>query len=277
MTRDLDSICYITKLIANACPWNMDPRCSPLLWSEEKFQEIQTRPMVIGLILDDGKVRVHPPITRALKELAAVLTAAGHEVITWDTKYHVECIETMDLYYTADGGEDIRRDVAAGGEPYIPHVEALVNRGKPISVYEYWQLNKRKVGLQKKYLDQWVSTRSPSGKPVDVLLSPTLPHTNIPHRKTRWVGYTKIWNFLDYPALTFPVDQVKADQDRWPTESSPPRNELDEWNFNLYNPDQVNGYPISLQISGRKLEEERVLGASVAIEKAWRKHQDGRS
>ena len=275
MARDLESIRYITQLIVNARPWDSDPRCVPLAWNQSVYEEIQTRPLVIGLILDDGVVKVHPPITRALKQLAEALQDDGHELVTWDTTHHAECIETMDLYYTADGGEDIRRDMAVGGEPYIPHVEALVNRGKPISVYEYWQLNKRKHLLQRKYLDQWNGTRSPSGKPVDIVLSPTLPHTNIPHRKTRWVGYTKIWNFLDYPALTLPVDQVRAEEDK-PPASYKPRNTLDEWNWNLYDPGQVNGYPVSLQISARKLEEEKVLGAAVVIEKVWGKQQNTR-
>ncbi|KAJ5806107.1 Amidase [Penicillium pulvis] len=272
MTRDLQSLSYITRLVTNARPWDSDPRCTPLPWNETTFDEIQTRPMVIGLIMDDGVVRVHPPIARALEELAVKLKSAGHEILVWDTSDHAACIELMDLYYTADGGEDIRRDVAAAGEPYIPHVEVLVNRGKPISVYDYWQLNKRKFAAQKKYLDKWSTVRSPSGKPVDVLLGPTLPHTTVPHRKFRWVGYTKIWNFLDYPAVTFPVDKVRADRDQLATEDYTPRNALDEWNWNLYDAEKIVGYPVNLQIIGRKLEEEKVLGAATAIENVWKNH-----
>ncbi|KAJ5099163.1 Amidase [Penicillium argentinense] len=270
MARDLASICYITQLVANARPWDLDPRCTPLPWNELTFREIQQRPMVIGFILDDGVVKVHPPIARALQELSAALKAQGHEILIWDTSDHAACIELMDLYYTVDGGEDIRRDMAVAGEPYIPHVEALVNRGQPMSVYEYWQLNKRKAAAHKKYLDKWNAVRSPSGKPVDVLLAPTLPHTSVPHRKFRWVGYTKIWNFLDYPALTFPVDRVRADRDQVPAEPYTPRNPLDEWNWGLYDVDQVDGYPVNLQIIGKKLDEEKVLGAATVIEKIWK-------
>ncbi|KAJ5628398.1 Amidase [Penicillium lividum] len=270
MTRDLQSLSYITRLVVKARPWDLDPRCTPLPWNEAAFHEIQTHPMVIGLIMDDGVVKVHPPIARTLGELAARLESAGHEVLAWDTSDHAACIELMDLYYTADGGEDIRRDVEAAGEPFIPHVEALVNRGQPISVYEYWQLNKRKFAAQKKYLDKWNTVRSSSGKSVDILLSPTLPHTSVPHRKFRWVGYTKIWNFLDYPALTFPVDKVRADRDQLPTEPYIPRNALDEWNWKLYDADQVDGYPVNLQIIGKKLEEEKVLGAAHIVENIWK-------
>ncbi|KAJ5882216.1 uncharacterized protein N7529_000888 [Penicillium soppii] len=270
MARDLSSICYMSRLVANHQPWDYDPRCVPLSWNEGAFQEVQDRPLVIGLILDDGVVKVHPPIARALQELSAVLKANGHEVMIWDTSDHASCIEIMDLFYTVDGCEDIRRDVEAAGEPMIPHVEALINRGKAVSVYEYWQLNKRKAAVQKRYLDHWNAVRSPSGRPVDVLLSPTLPHTTVPHRKLRWVGYTKIWNLLDYPAVTFPVDRVRAEVDVLP--EYVPRNSLDEWNWNLYDAGQVDGYPVNLQIIGKKLHEEKVLGAATVVERLWKSH-----
>ncbi|KAJ5092272.1 hypothetical protein NUU61_007142 [Penicillium alfredii] len=272
MARDLSSICYFSRLVANSRPWNLDPRCAPPPWNDQAFQEIQERPMVIGLIVDDGVVKVHPPIARALEELSTTLKAHGHETLIWDVSGHAACIKLMDLFYTVDGGEDIRRDVSVAGEPFIPHVEALVKRGKAISVFEYWQLNKRKFAVQKKYLDQWNATRSPSGRPVDVLLSPTLPHTTVPHRNIRWVGYTKIWNFLDYPAVTFPVDRVRADRDSMPTVPYTPRNALDEWNWNLYDAKELEGYPVNLQIIGKKLEEEKVLGAATIVEKIWRDH-----
>ncbi|KAL3455698.1 amidase signature domain-containing protein [Aspergillus heterothallicus] len=269
MARDLASICYLSRLVAESRPWDRDPRCPPLPWNGLAFDEIQSRPMVIGLILDDGVVKVHPPIERALYELVTKLEKAGHEVVPWDTSDHLGYINLMDRYYTVDGGEDIRQDVAVAGEPFIPHVEALVNRGKPISVYEYWQLNRERTNLQKKYLDKWTAAQSPSGKRVDVLLSPTMPHAAVPHRSVRWVGYTKIWNLLDYPAVTFPVDQVRAEKDMLPPDYEP-RNELDAWNWGLYNTEVMHGHPVNVQVIGRKLDEERVLGAATAIEQIWR-------
>ncbi|KAL2816394.1 amidase signature domain-containing protein [Aspergillus cavernicola] len=271
MARDLASICYISRLIANSRPWDLDPRCPPLPWNESVFEDIQSRPMVIGLILDDGVVKVHPPIERALRDLAANLEAKGHELITWDASDHLSYINLMDRYYTVDGGEDIRCDVAVAGEPYLPHVEALVNKGDAISVFEYWQLNRERMNLQKRYLDKWQAARSPSGKPVDVLISPTMPHVAVPHRSVRWVGYTKIWNLLDYPAVTFPVDYVRAEKDVLPPDYRS-RNELDTWNWGLYDAKAMDGHPVNVQVVGRKLDEERVLGAATVIEQIWRSY-----
>ncbi|KAJ9301431.1 hypothetical protein DTO271G3_1566 [Paecilomyces variotii] len=270
MARCMDSLYYISRLVAESKPWTLDPRCSPVPWNDAAFRDIQSRPLTIGLIIDDGAVKVHPPIERALKELAAKLESHGHEIVAWDTSDHKECIEIMDLYYTADGGEDIRRDVAVAGEPFIPHVEALVNKGKAISVYEYWQLNRRRTTAQKRYMDKWNAARSPSGKPIDVLLTPTMPHTAVPHKGCRWVGYTKIWNFLDYSAITFPVDKVRPEKDALPEMPYEPRNQLDAWNWGLYDVNSMAGHPVNVQVVARKLEEEKALGAATLIEKIWR-------
>lgn len=270
MTRNMESLCYISRLVAESKPWMLDPRCSPVPWNDAAFQEIQSRPLTIGLIIDDGVVKVHPPIERVLKEVVAKLESHGHEVVAWDASEHIEIVQILDLYYSADGGEDIRRDVAVAGEPFIPHVEALVNKGKPISVYEYWQLNRRRNAAQKKYMDKWNAARSPSGKPIDVLLTPTMPHTSLPHKGCRWVGYTKIWNVLDYPAVTFPVDKVRPDKDVLPETPYEPRNELDAWNWSKYDVNKMAGHPVNLQVVARKLEEEKALGAATLIEKIWR-------
>jgi amidase len=177
-----------------------------------------------------------------------------------------------------DGGEDIRRDILAGGEPFIPHVERLVNRGKPISVYEYWQLNRKKVDLQQAYLEKWDSIQSPkTGRKADIILMPPMPHTAVPHQGCRWVGYTKVWNFLDYPALVIPGGAA-CDEDAkepWGFEAWGPE---DEWNAKVWedNRDEMASLrlPVGLQIVGRKLEEERVLAAGKVVDDLLRAKRD---
>lgn len=46
-------------------------------------------------MLDDGKVRVHPPIKRVFDDLVSKLEAAGHEIVEWDTALNEECIAIM--------------------------------------------------------------------------------------------------------------------------------------------------------------------------------------
>ncbi|OHF01816.1 amidase [Colletotrichum orchidophilum] len=270
MARSLSTIRLAIEQLIHAKPWELDARCAPVPWREDLYKETFSRPLTIGVLYDDNVVRPHPPITRVLRSAVERLQAAGHEVLEWNADLHEDCIRTMDLYYTVDGGEDIRKDVLAGGEPFIPHVEKLLNRGTPISVYEYWQLNRRKWELQQAYLEKWQSIRSPkTGRMVDIILLPPMPHTAVPHGGCRWVGYTKVWNFLDYPALVIPGGRVSREdvEQPWAAEV---RGVEDEWNKKLWEDNKETmaslALPVGLQIVGRKLEEETVLAAGKIID-----------
>ncbi|KAH8651267.1 amidase signature domain-containing protein [Xylariales sp. PMI_506] len=265
MAKSLSSLTLVTKLVIEAAFWTMDPQIPPIPWRDHIFKDVSTRSLVIGAMLDDSVVKVHPPIERVFCELITKLKAAGHDVIEWDSSLHPKCIEIMDEYYAADGGEDIRRAVDAGGEPFVPQIKAFVDRGRPISVYQYWQVNKKKIATQQAYHDMWDNVRSPSGRPVDVLLVPTMPHTAVPHGSCRWTGYTKVFNFLDYTALTFPAGKASKDLDEKYFQEYSPRNAHDTWNWGLYDPSAMDGHSVGLQIVGRRFEEEKVLGAAQQI------------
>ncbi|CAI6331438.1 unnamed protein product [Periconia digitata] len=273
MSRNLSSLVAATKAVIDAQPWTLDPKCCPLPWRQDLFTSVQSRPMVIAIMRDDGVVKLHPPVARVLEEVVSKLEKAGHELVPWTPgTLHQEIIDVMDAYYTADGGEDIKRDVCAGGEPFIPHVEALVNKGQPISVYQYWQLNKRKVALQKRFLDLWNATQSlqHQGKPIDILLAPVMPHSAVPHRTCRWVGYTKVFNVVDYPSVVLPAGRVEKGRDGDAARdmaSYTPRNALDQWNWKNFDLERMNGMPIGVQVVARRLEEEKALGAAGVVEK----------
>jgi amidase len=82
----------------------------------------------------------------------------------------------------------------------------------------------------------------------------------------RWVGYTKVWNILDYTALAFPVSRVSAELDKISSPPYEPRNELDAFNWKLYDPETMRGHPVGLQVVGRRFEEEKVLGVCKVFE-----------
>lgn len=48
---------------------------------------------------------------------------------------------------------------------------------------------------------------------LDAILMPAAPHTAVPLDEWNDASYTGIWNYLDYPAIVIPVDEVSdADQ-----------------------------------------------------------------
>lgn len=93
-----------------------------------------------------------------------------------------------------------------------------------------------------------------------------MPHTALPHRGCRWVGYTKVFNILDYPSLVFPAGKVTKDLDGDISREYVPRNSNDAWNWERYDPETMDGHHVGLQIVGRRFEEEKVLGAAQQVE-----------
>lgn len=269
MASSMDMIHLSMKSLIDLKPWEYDARCIPIPWRDEAYSEAFSRPLVFGVLRDDGIARPHPPVARVLQQAVDALRSAGHEVVEWSSDLHADCIRLMDEYYTADGGHDIRSAVAAGGEPFLPHVARLVARGRAISVYEYWQLNRRKWALQKAYLDKWHATRTEAGRLVDAVLMPPMPHTALPHGNTGWVGYTKVWNLVDYTALVIPGGHV-VEEDLCAPWDFEPRGETDEWCLRLWEDAKQDmarlKLPVGIQIIGRKLEEEKVLGIGKVVD-----------
>lgn len=103
------------QLAINAKSWTVDPRVTPIPWRQEIYEDVQSRPLTVGILLDDGVVKVHPPIERALRELEALLRIAGHELVQWDPSGHRECIEIMvSLCISADSFDSISAKTISG-------------------------------------------------------------------------------------------------------------------------------------------------------------------
>ena len=104
---------------------------------------------------------------------------------------------------------------------------------------------------------------------------PVMPHAAVPHRCCKWVGYTKVWNLLDYTAIVLPGGQVDQEIDLPKNDMSvvgyEPRNHVDKFIWDLYDPVLADRMPIGIQIVGKRLNEELVLGAAKVIESVLRK------
>ncbi|PTB68546.1 amidase [Trichoderma citrinoviride] len=270
LARSLPTLHHALKETINHEPWQHDHFVSPIPWREDIYNEFSIKKLTIGLFLDDGIVRPHPPVTRVLQKAAAALRAAGHEVIDWPPDLHAEAIELIDELFAVDGGQVIRRDIETGGEPVLPALKGLVYGNEPISLDAYWELNRRKAALRQAHLEKWKSVTSPAtGRTVDALLMPVMPHAAVPHGATRWTGYTKVWNLLDYVALAMPAGKVEAEdcEAEWDFE---PRNETDEWLGGIWRDRGEEmaelGLPVGVQIVGGRLEEEKVLAVGKVLD-----------
>jgi len=140
------------------------------------------------------------------------------------------------------------------------------------------------------YAKAWSDT-SKQGKEVDVILCPPNFGAATPHEQSKYWGYTceyshrkewlplygrsssltlpttAHWNLLDYPGVVFPVTTVDPNLDVVDA-NYVPKNAQDEFVHRMYTPETFADAPVSLQIVGRRQEDEKVLAALVEIERA---------
>ncbi|PWW73689.1 amidase signature enzyme [Tuber magnatum] len=278
MTRTPQSLTFITRQVIQSNTHNLDPKVVPIPWREDLYRStLLSKKLRIGLMLDDGVVRVHPPIARLLKWVATVLERNGHEIIPWNPELHYEGIAVMDKFYKADGGVDVRSAVEASGEDFIEHCQRLFGpqmAANAIDIPCYWKLSVEKRNIQKAYLDRWKKAG------LDLLLTPVMPHVGVEHKHTAWVGYTKIWNVLDYSAVVLPnvgyvlADAIKIHKKDFEWKLYKPRNDSDAANWKLYNPREMYNQPIAIQLVAGRYEEEKVLGGMQMISDTLKKYTE---
>lgn len=97
---------------------------------------LKAKRLRIGFLVDDGVVKVQPPIMRAVREVVDALRTAGHEgifyslvslyelsdedaVFEWDGSSHGYAYELWEKAILSDGGEGCRRKIEMTGEPLI--------------------------------------------------------------------------------------------------------------------------------------------------------------
>lgn len=78
MSYSLASIERYMEALPCAAPWELDHHVAPIPW-RKSVASLRARRLRIAFLVDDGVVKVQPPIERAVREVVAALKAAGHE------------------------------------------------------------------------------------------------------------------------------------------------------------------------------------------------------
>ncbi|EXJ95962.1 hypothetical protein A1O1_01087 [Capronia coronata CBS 617.96] len=297
--------CHIfIKTLIDQKPWLDDPSLLPMPWkftpASQKEDSVGdsylrkpdgSKKLKIGVLWSDGVVKPHPPVIRALRDLTSKLQANKSdttiEFVDWQPYRHDQAWEIISSLYFADGATQDRAAIAESGEPWLPLTEFIINEqpGVPkreYSISEVWQLTLQREEYRAAYAKVWnesskakvwgdsasaKDTTSPGPEhdyPVDVILCPVGPGAAPPLNHARYWGYTSQWNLLDYPAMVFPVTQVDPALDQ-PEKDYTPLNAQDEWNHKLYSPDKYVDAPVSLQLVGRRYDDEKVFEAMEVI------------
>ncbi|KAF8273107.1 amidase signature domain-containing protein [Lactarius quietus] len=232
--------------------------------------------LTFGILWNDSIVVPQPPITRALQMTKEALIAAGHDVVDWKPYKHTELFDVTIGIWAAAGQEGPLAITSQIGEPLLKSMEgtntiegATLLGNKVISAFELFKIQKQRAALRKEYLDQWHSTRASTstGRPVDAIISPVAPSPPPPHGKNMNVGYTSVWNVLDYPACVFPVTKVDPVLDQ-PKPAHEFLGEADEKIYERFPSRTFKNAPVSLQLVGRSQEDEDVIAMTEIVRAA---------
>ena len=271
LSTSLEGVKLFMRTVIGARPWLHEPSLVPIPWRDQ--ESFLTKPsgkkLKIGVIWHDGIVKPHPPVVRALREVVNKLKdVQSVEVVEWKPYNHDEAWSIISSLYFSDGGQEEIAAIEASGEPWRPLSKFILKDNqsvKKLTVEEIWQWTMKREGYKTEYAKVWNDTAtgvSETGElegTVDVILCPVGPGAAPPLDCARYWGYTAQWNLLDYPALIFPVTKVDLTVDVV-DQSYTPMNEKDEYNHQLWKsgPEKYKGAPVSLQLVGRRYEDEKV-------------------
>ncbi|KIV95233.1 hypothetical protein PV10_02910 [Exophiala mesophila] len=274
MANSLSSIELFMEAYSTLEPWMVDPAIQPLPWNYELARLPKER-LRIGYLVDDGVVAPHPPIQRAMHDVVRKLRQCGHEVVEWDASEHKAAY--YDLWVpavTADGGKRCQDLCDLIGEPLIEGM--LVGTAETLLSPEQRMVLSDKIWeFKRQYLAKWKDAN------IDALIMPVQPWVGMRPKawvkSQQYVGYSAIWNLVDYTALTVPVgivDSMVDDPSRdvaW-TEygKSQTRNFSDEFNHAMYqdlwNHGVIQNLPVNLQIVTGRFGEEKAIAVAKILE-----------
>ncbi|OAK97538.1 amidase [Phaeosphaeriaceae sp. SRC1lsM3a] len=255
MAKSLEDIVTYCKAVVGAQQWNLDPKVLPIPW-----RQVDVKPKLkVAVLWNDGICLPTPPVTRALKETADSLKRAGHEVVDWDPKLHPKALELLGRMFVADGGKSVKALLAPTDEPFRPEMQ-MYKDAKELGTLDMWKLHLERSELQRQYLEHWISYGD-----LDAILAPTTPYASVPHGDFKYVGYTGVFNVVDYSAVSFPsgvtVDKAKDNA----VTNSKAQSEYCQAARDSYDADLLHGLPVSLQLIAQKLQEEKVLAMTEVV------------
>ncbi|KAH4340693.1 amidase [Parastagonospora nodorum] len=273
------SLRLITQTFLDQKPWEVDPMVHEIPWRYTEENSINEnihdgRGMVkkggklcFGVMKSDGVVQPTPPVRRAVDILVQKLEAAGHEVIPWTPPSHKTLTDTGFKTWVFDGGKDVKAAFALSGEPMSDQVKFFSSLEKEASASEVAATNVELRTLKKEYLDYWTSTvaQTSTGRSVDAVISPLAPFPAARPKRYAYYGYSTWVNLLDYTSVVVPVTNVDKAMDVKDA-GFKAVSELDQQIQDDYDPEIYEGAHVSLQIVGKRLQEEKMLAIAAHVE-----------
>lgn len=93
MSTSLEGLEIMFRCLLSTKPWINDPAVVPIPWRQDTTdamnqrldskEEMESRPLIFGILWSDGVVEPHPPVRRAFHIVVNAIRHAGHTVVDW--------------------------------------------------------------------------------------------------------------------------------------------------------------------------------------------------
>ncbi|KAF2202921.1 amidase [Delitschia confertaspora ATCC 74209] len=285
LATSVPSLRLVMKALLAQKPWLHDPLVNEIPWRYEQEREILELTGAIGdaskagkltfaVFRHDGLVKPMPPVRRAIDMVAKAMKDLGHEVIEWTPPPHSALLEIAMKTWVLDAGTDVRTAFGLSGEPMSKQVSVYESLEHQFSASEISALNVELRSLKKAYLDYWTNTSkiTSTGRPVDAVIAPVAPFPAARRERYNYYGYTLFTNLLDYTSVVVPVTNVDKSVDKV-DEPYDFISDTDKGVWESYDPEVYDGAHVSVQLVGRRLQEEKMLAIAEYVGKALGKEK----
>ncbi|KAJ0420818.1 amidase signature domain-containing protein [Aspergillus carlsbadensis] len=217
--------------------------------------------LVVGVMPEDPLFPLHPPMQRALEAAIEKLAAAGHTIVNLAGDFP-SLSEAKDVslgYFNMDPDRTSFRHIRASGEPFIPSLRFTYDisddRPEP-TLRQLYDLNVARAALAAQMRRVFVERK------LDVLVGVGYQSTAVPHDTYGAPLYTVINNLLNYPACVIPFGKANQAADA--------KFVRDVQYVPEYKPEDIEGAPCHIQITGRPMADEKLAQDARVVEEVLR-------
>ncbi|KAF7916283.1 hypothetical protein BELL_0105g00210 [Botrytis elliptica] len=263
MATSLRDCELLLKSILQADTWKYDSTAISIPWLDVK----PAHKLRVGVAQNDGVFTPSPPVQRSFKQVVESLSGNNVlDIIAIDLPDVTSIYQDFISYMTLSGSDHYLEQFEQTGEPAIPSLAKTGLLSAPGTTLQgFFELNDRRAQIAKTYLKLF------RDNDLDVILMPPAVHTAVPLDCWSRVAYTCLWNYLDYPAIVVPVDQVQ-DTDLADDLSNAKFGPDDEQIYELYTgPEQYKDAPVCVQLVGYRHKDEALLKAAAMLDSIIKK------
>lgn len=132
-------------------------------------------------------------------------------------------VTTRKLFFQT-GAQETKAVLESAGEDMMAGVKFTLQafNTKMLSVTELFACNNLMGKYKVQMTEWWNSTMSTTstGRPIDAILCPSSAVVGAIHDTPGYVGYTSLFNILDYPASTIPWKDFKISESKDPKDTA---------------------------------------------------------